>query len=206
MTIVFDIKIPTKKGMLYSMRVKRDQEYCCIIGTENTVEMSVDEAHCKLGMSIQATKAVAKTLNWKLTGAPEVCKACAEGKAKQKNIVARKKPSDDGDGRIFLDISSVNNTEYPEVENIPKPYWRIIVDESTQLKFSDFFSSKSGMIEPTCILINKWIASGKNIKIIRCDDGGENHALERRIKSLDWKLNINFEYTGRDTPRFVHDC
>jgi hypothetical protein len=73
MTIVFDITIPTKKGMLYAMRVKRDQEYCCIIGTENTVKMSVNEAHCKLGhMSIQATKAVANTLNWKLTGAPEV--------------------------------------------------------------------------------------------------------------------------------------
>jgi hypothetical protein len=129
MTIVFDNKIPMKKGMLYAMRVKQDQEYCCIIGTENTVKMSVDEAHCKLGhMLIQATKAVANTLNWKLTGATEVCKACAEGKAKQKNVIARKKPSNDGDGRIFLDISSVNNTEYPEVENIPKPYWRIITE------------------------------------------------------------------------------
>jgi hypothetical protein len=87
------------------------------------------------------------------------------------------------------------------VENVPKPYWRIIVDKRTQLKFSDSFSSKSGMIEPTYILINKWIASGKNIKIIRWDDGCENHALEKRIKSLDWKLNINFEYTGRYTPQ-----
>jgi hypothetical protein len=92
---------------------------------------------------------------------PKSCKACAECKAKQKNVIARKNPSDDGDGRIFLDISSVNNTEYPEVENIPKPYWRIIVDKRTQLKFSDFFSSKSGMIKPTCILMNKWIASEK---------------------------------------------
>jgi hypothetical protein len=105
--------------------------------------MSVDEAHCKLGhMSIQATKAFANTLNWKLTGTPQVCKACAEGKAKQKNVVARTKPSNDGDGRIFLDISSVNNTEYPEVEIIPKPYWRIIVDKRTQLKFSDFSPQK----------------------------------------------------------------
>jgi hypothetical protein len=56
-------------------------------------------------------------------------------------------------------------------------------------------------MEPTCILINKWIASGKNIKIIRCNNGGKNHALEKRIKSSDWKLNINFKYTGRDTPQ-----
>ena len=58
------------------------------------------------------------------------------------------------DGRIHLDISSVKNTDYPDVENIPRPYWRLIVDERTQLKFSDFFTSKSGMVEPTCILIN----------------------------------------------------
>jgi hypothetical protein len=70
---VFDIKIPTKKGMLHAMRVKQDQEYCCIISTENTVRMSADEAHCKLGhMSFQATKDVANTLNWKFTGAPDV--------------------------------------------------------------------------------------------------------------------------------------
>jgi hypothetical protein len=53
------------------------------------------------------------------------------------------------------------------------------------------------MIEPMCILIETWIACGKSKKIIRCNDGGENHALEKRIKSSDWKLNIILEYTGR---------
>jgi hypothetical protein len=124
--------------MLYAMRIKRDQEYCCAVGTEKAVKVLVDEAHCNLGhMSVQATKVVANELNWKPTGAPEISKACAEGKAKQKNVIAKRKTSNNGNGRIFLDITSVKNTEYPEVESTPKPYWRIIVDKHTQLKFSD---------------------------------------------------------------------
>jgi hypothetical protein len=51
------------------------------------------------------------------------------------------------------------------------------------MKFSDFFTSKSGMIKPKDPIF-----------------GGENYALEKHIKSLDWKLNINFAYTGRHSP------
>eukprot|EP00957_Ditylum_brightwellii_P176303 13424614-Ditylum_brightwellii.AAC.1 len=39
------------------------------------------------------------------------------------------------------------------------------------------------------------------VKIIRCNNTGENKLLEKRSNSADWKLNINFEYTARDTPQ-----
>jgi hypothetical protein len=106
-----------------------------------------------------------------LTGDTAICKACAEGKAKQKNVIVAKQKRSFlvDDGRIHLDISSIRNTDFPEVENMPKPYWWIIVDQRTQLKFSDFFATKNGMVEPTCILI----------------DGEGNKALENRIKSSD---------------------
>ena len=115
MEIVFDIKIPTRKGMLYATKIKRDQENCCAIGTETTTNMSVENDHCKLGhMSVHAKKAVANTMKWKFTSDPEICKTCAENKGKKKNIIARtqKKSNDKGYGRIFLDIGLVNNTEY----------------------------------------------------------------------------------------------
>jgi hypothetical protein len=57
------------------------------------------------------------------------------------------------------------------------------------------------MVEPTCQLLQKLKQSGKEINIIRCDDGGENKALEHQMKSSDWKINIKFEYTGRNTPQ-----
>jgi hypothetical protein len=77
-----------------------------------------------------------------------------------------------------------------------KPYWQIMVDERTQMKFSDFFVTKRGMVEPTCKLICTLKEAGNNINIIRCDDGGENKGLEQRINSSDWKLNVNLNILG----------
>jgi hypothetical protein len=37
-----------------------------------------------------------------------------------------------------------------------RQYWRIIVDEFTQLTFSKFYESKDGMVEPMCMLFEKW--------------------------------------------------
>jgi hypothetical protein len=54
-------------------------------------------------------------------------------------------------GRIHLDISSLKNHDYED--SMSNPYWRIIVVERTQIKFSDFFASKSGMVEPMCQLV-----------------------------------------------------
>ncbi len=33
------------------------------------------------------------------------------------------------------------------------------------------------------------------------DNAGENQALERRMKSSDWKLDVEIEYTARATPQ-----
>jgi hypothetical protein len=61
--------------------------------------------------------------------------------------------------------------------------------------------TNNNMIEPTCVKLAQWKASGKNIKMIRCNNASENIALEKRLKGSDWKSDIVFEYTGRDTPQ-----
>jgi hypothetical protein len=43
-------------------------------------------------------------------------------------------------GQIHLNMSSVKNHDYEDPTS--KPFWRIIVDERTQIKFSDFFHLK----------------------------------------------------------------
>ena len=82
---------------------------------------------------------------------------------------------------MFLDISSVKNTEFPEVEVTPKPYWRIIVDERAQMKFSDFFTTKNGMVEPKCELFNIWRDNNKPVKYLRCD---KSKSMESRIQDM----------------------
>jgi hypothetical protein len=84
----------------------------------------------------------------------EPCESCAVGKAKQKNVpkksehISAVKPGK----RIYLDISSIKGEkEGPKVN--PKRHWCIMVDEATNLKFSDFYQTKDGMVEPT---LTKW--------------------------------------------------
>jgi hypothetical protein len=143
-------------------------------------------------------------LGWNIKEKMDACAPCAEAKARQKNIASNSKMkiSEANDsGRIHLDISSIKLAGHVELEEAAKPYWLIMVDEKTQLKFSEFFTTKHEMIEPTCVKLTDWKTAGRNIKIIRCDNAGENIALEKRLKSSDWKSDIVFEYTGRDTPQ-----
>jgi hypothetical protein len=86
-------------------------------------------------------------------------------------------------GRIHLGISSVRNHDYED--SMSKPYWQIIVNKRTQMTFSDFFTSKNGMVEPTCQLVQNLRNTGKDIRIIRCNNGGENKALENRVKKSE---------------------
>jgi len=79
-----------------------------------------------------------------------------------------------------------------------------MVDERTQMKFTDFFETKNGMVEPTCEQLYKWKASGIPVKFIRLDNSGENQLLKIRADSSDWKLNVQFEFTGRATPQRNH--
>ena len=71
----------------------------------------------------------------------------------------------------------------------------------TGLKTSGFYQTKNGMVNPTCELFNKHKVQGRPIKIVRCDSGGENIKLEKVVNGETWKLGIEFEYTGKQTPQ-----
>ena len=69
------------------------------------------------------------------------------------------------------------------------------------MKFSRFFITKNGMIEPACILIDKFKKINAITKYIRYNNARENIALKKTINSLKWKKCIQFEYTARSTPQ-----
>ena len=199
--IKFDIIIPTPMGALYCAYLKRKVEMANIARAQTI--FTINQAHERLGhMNEDRTRLTAETLGWKIKpGCFVVCKACAEAKAKQTNVpkVTQHVKASKDNPRIFLDISTVKDRTGKI--DLTKPNWRIMVDERTGMKFSDFFTKKIDMVEATCKQLNMWNQAGLGVKYIRLDNAGENKKLEERALSAAWKLNINFEYTARDTPQ-----
>jgi hypothetical protein len=65
---------------------------------------------------------------------------------------------------------------------VTKPNWRIMVDERTGMKFSNFYAAKTGMVEPTCKMWHKWKTIGSGVKACRLDNAGENKVLQQRCE------------------------
>ena len=162
-------------------------------------------------INVEDCRKTVKYLGYELSrGGLSPCESCAEAKAKMKNLPTRvqtvttvvrprvipARPND----LVSLDISTIRAPKGVNV-TVTKPNWRLIIDQRTQMKFSEFFATKDGMIEPTCEKFFKWQEAGMPVKVIRCDNARENIKLEDRLGSADWKLNIEFEYTARDTPQ-----
>ena len=197
----FDIPIATKEGCVFAMHAKRT----AVNIAAAAVTMNIEKAHRLLGhQSEAATKKTANHLTWNITrGTMKPCLPCTIGKAKQKNTI---KESDHESAsvpgeRVFTDIASVKPKEGV---NPTKPHWCIKVDEKTQFKVSTFHKNKDDMVEPSCETFHKWKQGGNPVKFIRCDNAGENKTLQKRANSADWKLNISFEFTPRDTPQHNH--
>ena len=57
------------------------------------------------------------------------------------------------------------------------------------------------MVEPTCEKFHIWKENGMQVKFLRMDGAGKNKNLQRRAKSSDWKLNLNYDISARNTPQ-----
>jgi hypothetical protein len=144
--VVFDLKIKTKEGCIFVMYMHREGVEVAAIQAETHRKINIEKV---IGhMSNDTTRATAKALGWEITrGSMQICESCAVGKAKQKNVpkksehISAVKPGE----RIFLDISSVKGEkDGPKVN--PNRRWCIMVDEATNLKFPDFYTTKDGMV------------------------------------------------------------
>jgi hypothetical protein len=132
------------------------------------------------------------------------CDACAAAKANQKNLPkeSNHEPATGSDRRMFLDIATVKKTKTGP--SVTKPNWQLMVDERARLKFSDFFQTKNGMIEPTCVQFHQWKLNGMAVTHVRMNGAGENKKLKMRSDSSKWMLNLKFEITACDTPQQNH--
>ena len=117
----------------------------------------------------------------------------AVGKVKQKIVPKITKPElmKEGESRALLDVATVKRAE--DQPSVTKPSWRAMMDGQTGLKFSDFFETKNGAVEPTCKQLHKCRARRHKVTILRVDNAGES----------DWKFGVDCKFTARDVPR--HD-
>jgi hypothetical protein len=73
------------------------------------------------------------------------------------------------------------------------------------MKFSLFCETKDGMVIPTLDhQLVRWNKSGMHVKYIRLDNAGENIKLQKISDSKDHQMNIQFEFTARNTPQQNH--
>ena len=81
-----------------------------------------------------------------------------------------------------------------------RQHWVMLVDEATKYKKSFFLKKKNEQVEPIIDWIKALKARHKiQVKIIRCDNAGENKVLERESDKKE--LGIIFEYTVPGTPQ-----
>lgn len=209
--IAFDIVVLTARGAIFACRFVRDVELSAV-GTEAGI--SITKAHRLLGhVHEERTRQIAKHLGWRLTRGTlknKPCEPCALAKAKQKAVCKsseapkQKKPGE----LVYLDLSKVTVSRLDGTEfELSNKYWRSVVDGSTGKKWCGFTPTKKGMVEEMCEFMNIMKSLGIPISAIRMDPGGENEALEKRLKSKDWGPTlqpVDVQLTSRETPQHNH--
>ena len=180
--------------------------------TDVGTKMNIQWAHAILGHSNEEyNRETAKQLGWVITrGSLKPCAHCAKRKAEQKNVSKESTSNDKATvpgGSVYMDLSkvSVRNSDGSEFE-LNRKHWKLMVDESTGKKWSDFTESKIEIVEPTCKFLNVMKANEVPITCIKLDPAGENVALEKHTQNVEWAhfQPVKFEFTSRDTPQ--HNC
>ena len=90
---------------------------------------------------------------------------------------------------MYLDISSMRK---PSMGG--RQHWAMLVDEATKYKKSFFLKKKNEQVEPIVDRIKTLKARHEiQVKIIRCDNVGENKVLERES---DKRLFLSIQPQG----------
>ena len=197
-SLKFDRKIETVNGYLPAVEIapRANEEQLTLVLDEGK-KINKGKLHQMLGHpSEDKLRATAKEMNWELTGRSEKCEDCALGKSRQKNLPKETKPRSKVKGeRLFVDIAPMKHVSLGGSR-----YWLIAMDDSSNYVWSFFLKRKSETSKIIRELV-KTLKANNNIvvKTIRCDNAGENEALEADCKQEG--LGIQFEYTAPYTPQ-----
>jgi len=137
------------------------------------------------------TKLTGNYMKLKIKGKMENCENCTIGKIRQKNVEKGPKEKSTKPGyHIYIDI-----TLSKHISAGGSKFWFIAVDEATHMKFSMFLKQKSEVKERFIPFLKELRHMyGVWVEHIRCDNAGENRALEDACIEKD--LGIIFEHTA----------
>ena len=199
--IPFDRIIKTRTGHLVATELvprKDGKDEEALVSIPQNVRMNVNEFHNRMGhMSEKITRSMAKEVGIHLTGTFKVCKACAEAKAKQKNVgkeaKEETKAKEIGE-QLWMDVSSIKHKSFGGA-----CFWLLIVDEYSDYCWSHFMKNKSDVPHYLSKTLNELEESDIKVKTIRCDNAGENYKAEEKCK--EEKRKIIFQFTAPNTPQ-----
>jgi hypothetical protein len=134
MTVGCDIVIPTNKGAIYCVYLKRGCEMANVVaqGMGPKATMTIKQAHDRFGHNHKdATQAIAKHLGIRITqGKMKPCEGCMLAKAKQKNVLQVNTPqvclTKFGEC-IYSNISTIRQVNGGPT--VTKPNWHMLVDD-----------------------------------------------------------------------------
>ena len=68
----------------------------------------------------------------------------------------------------------------------------IVVDERTEMKLSNLFETKNGIVVHVCRQFHKWKDADMPVKIVICDKTGKNKTIEKCSNCAKCKLSLEF--------------
>ena len=78
--------------------------------------------------------------------------------------------------------------------------WLVVLDDATDNAWNFFLPKKSCLSDTVLVLIKDiWVRYKMRVKIIRCDNAGENMAFMRAAQYE--RLGLKFEFTAPGTPQ-----
>ena len=192
--LIGDRRLRTRSGWISGVELLPVQERA-YVNRGDTV--TVNDLHETLGHpSFSLTKSTALANHVVFEDKPaKKCEVCEIAKARQRNVPKSTVPRSTVPGeRLFIDISSPKVTSYGGSK-----HWLLVLDDATDLPFSFFLSHKDALSLNLVPFIKGLRADGIDVKIIRCDNAGENKQFERDCKKEG--LGLTFEYTAPGTPQ-----
>ena len=193
----FDRKIKSGKGYIFGIRIMKTSVPERKKQEKKPQSCNIMKFHEMLGHASETlTRATAKKMGVRLEGDFRHCDGCALGKMRKKNVTKEKVPNASRNGdRLFLDISSI---KYPSMGGAR--YLCLMMDDHSGFVVGSYLKKKSELQEKGIDMIRKF-ENNFNIKVkkIRCDNAGENQAMESECSRQ--KMGIVFEYTSVGTPQ-----
>jgi len=198
--VKFDKSIKTHKGLIIGVdMIPRIPDAANIASAPFARGKTVDikDMHETFGHpSEDTTKRTAAFYGLKLKGELDPCVECAEGKSRQRDVKKESEVRSDKPGeRIYIDQSKIKTKSLGGSNN-----WLLALDDCTDHAWSFFLKHKDHQMKVLIEFFKDLKAQGKPVKCVRCNNAGENLALEKACKEEG--LGIIFKYTSPNSPQF----